>query len=640
MSNALTLGAALAVCAWSGLQAASSLQLSADGLTVYDSVNNITWLADANLPASIRFGLPLCTGNSLRGTCINPSGSMNYPSASAWITAMNLAKFLGHTNWQLPTTPLNDRNCGRTGPTGNNFGFGCTAGAMASLYNQMGLQSPNTAVLIPANTVGPFRNLQPYLYWSASDGSSPSEGHATFSFATGWQGANTLPNFLYLWPMIRGKLPGTPAASGTGLQVNPGGQTVYDPMTDITWLANANVAATNTFGLPQCTSPTTPSLCVAQTGAMTWASAVQFLANMNSAAYLGQAKWEAPTIDNSCPGFNCDGNQNPMGNLYYAQLGLKQGASVVAVPDVVGSPFKHLQPYLYWSCVAAKVQDPCQGAGPADGFEESYSFGSGFQGTDVLGNNLYATAYFVGNRTSGSGPIVSEAADAAGQNFTIAPNTWVEIKGANLAPANSTRIWQDSDFSGDQMPTQLDGVSVTVNQKSAYVYYVSPGQLNILTPPDAMPSGLDVVVTNNGVVSAAYVAQTQPVSPSFFVFNGGPYLAAVHGLGGLIGPPNLIPGATTTPAKPGEIILLFGNGFGPTNAILVPGSKKQSGTLPALPVVTIAGRFAQVDFAGLVSPGEYQFNVVVPPNTPDGDQMVTADYNGSQTQAALITIHR
>ena len=162
-------------------------------------------LADANLPASIRFGLPLCTGNSERAPCINPSGSMNYPSAAAWVQGMNLTNFLGHTNWQLPTTPLNDRNCERIGPTGNNFGFGCTAGAMATLYGQMGLQSPNTAVPIPANTAGPFSNLQPYLYWSASDGSSPSQGHATFSFATGWQGANTLPNFLYLWPMIRGK---------------------------------------------------------------------------------------------------------------------------------------------------------------------------------------------------------------------------------------------------------------------------------------------------------------------------------------------------------------------------------------------------------------------------------------------------
>jgi uncharacterized protein (TIGR03437 family) len=48
-------------------------------------------------------------------------------------------------------------------------------------------------------------------------------------------------------------------------------------------------------------------------------------------------------------------------------------------------------------------------------------------------------------------------------------------------------VWQGSDFTNGQMPTQLDGVSVTVNGKPAYVYYISPTQVNILTPPDPMP---------------------------------------------------------------------------------------------------------------------------------------------------------
>jgi hypothetical protein len=56
-------------------------------------------------------------------------------------------------------------------------------------------------------------------------------------------------------------------ATGNGLQVNPGAQTVYDPVTNITWLANANLAATNTFGLLTCKDPTTPALCVAPDGA-------------------------------------------------------------------------------------------------------------------------------------------------------------------------------------------------------------------------------------------------------------------------------------------------------------------------------------------------------------------------------------
>src|SRR5579863_10471903 len=82
-------------------------------------------------------------------------------------------------------------------------------------------------------------------------------------------------------------------------------------------------------------------------------------------------------------------------------------------------------------------------------------------------------------------PTITLVANAEGENPTIAPNTWVEIKGQNLSKPGDTRTWATSDFAGNQLPTKLDGVSVTVNGKNAYVYYISPTQINILTPPDA-----------------------------------------------------------------------------------------------------------------------------------------------------------
>jgi len=46
-----------------------------------------------------------------------------------------------------------------------------------------------------------------------------------------------------------------------------------------------------------------------------------------------------------------------------------------------------------------------------------------------------------------------------------------------------------------------------------------------------------------------------------------------------------------------------------------------------------------VHYAGLVLPGEFQFNVVVPQNTPDGDQSIVATYNGQSTQTGtLLTV--
>ena len=632
--------AALVACALSPLQAGVTLVLSTDGLTVYDATNNITWLADFNLAARSRFGLPICSGSSIdTKTCVNPSGSMRYQATAAWVAAMNTANYLGHNNWQLPTTPaIDNTGCEFVGPHGNSFAFECAAGALGSLYYKaLGLKAPNTAVPLAANTVGPFSNLQPYYYWSQTSGNSG--GYATFSFNTGFQDSNTPFNFMYVLPMIPGKLPGTPAATGQGLQVNPGGQTVYDPETNVTWLANANLAATNTFGLPTCTNENTPRLCVGQDGAMSWDSASQFITNMNNGAgYLGHTNWQRPPVDPNCPNYGCGGTLNPMGNIFYEQLGFSEGTPVVVTPNVTVGPFHNLQPYIYWECGADTVQATCQ-YDATIGFEWSFSFGNGFLGTDVLADDYYATAYFVGTRSSTNGPEIAEVANAEGESPAIAPNTWLEIKGVNLAPAGDSRIWQTADFTGNQMPVALDKVSVTVNGRNAYVYYISPTQINVLTPPDAMSGAVPVVVTNNGAASASFTAQAQATSPSFFVFNGGPSVAATHANGSLIGPTTLYPGATT-PAKPGEIIVLYANGFGPSSTPVQSGSVTQSGSLSPLPVISIGGKAVAVSFAGLVAPGEFQFNVTVPASLANGDQAVTATYGAGSTQAGtLITIH-
>ena len=236
-----------------------------------------------------------------------------------------------------------------------------------------------------------------------------------------------------------------------------------------------------------------------------------------------------------------------------------------------------------------------------------------------------------------SGPAISEVANAEGGRATIAPNTWVEIKGVNLAPAGDSRVWQASDFINGNMPTQLDGVSVTVNGKSAYVWYISPAQVNILTSPDPISGSVNVVVTNGGAASPPFPVQAQAISPSFFVFDG-THVAATHANGSFIGPTSLYPGLST-PAKPGETVVIYANGFGPASTPVVSGSPSQSGTLSPQPAVQIGGAAATVQFAGLVAPGEFQFNVIVPSGLPNGDNPIIATYNGASTQSnAVITV--
>lgn len=150
-----------------------------------------------------------------------------------------------------------------------------------------------------------------------------------------------------------------------------------------------------------------------------------------------------------------------------------------------------------------------------------------------------------------------------------------------------------------------------------------------------MTGPVQVLVTNGGVTSAAFTAQAQALSPSFFVFNGGPYVAAAHGDYSYIGPASLYPGLTT-PAKPGETVALYANGFGTTSVAVVPGSILQSGNLTPFPVVAIGGLPATVTFAGLVAPGQHLLTVVVPAQLADGDHTLSVTYGGAITQPGVL----
>src|SRR5437016_3409050 len=129
----------------------------------------------------------------------------------------------------------------------------------------------------------------------------------------------------------------------------------------------------------------------------------------------------------------------------------------------------------------------------------------------------------------------------------------------NLGP--NTRTWKAEDFVGGQVPTHLDGVGVTVNSKPAAVYYISPTQLNVELPPDV--SGQAQLTVNNGAGSVSTPVNVKSVQPGLFLFAQG-HVAAVRG-GTYIGPPGLIDGVATVPAKLGDQIMLFGTGFGPTS---------------------------------------------------------------------------
>jgi len=228
----------------------------------------------------------------------------------------------------------------------------------------------------------------------------------------------------------------------------------------------------------------------------------------------------------------------------------------------------------------------------------------------------------------------------SGGGANIAQNAWISIYGSSLAPASvgTGLTWSAADFPFGQMPTQLQGVSVTVNGKPAYIYYVSATQVNVLTPLDPATGPVAVTVNNGTTTSAALTVNLQMASPGFLRFGDGIHIAALHANYSYLGPASLsVPGYTFTPATPGETILLFGDGFGLPVSTLTAGSDVQTGALPTpWPQITIGGTTATVQYAGLISPGLYQINVVVPSNAANGDNQVIATYGGASSPTGAM----
>jgi uncharacterized protein (TIGR03437 family) len=200
----------------------------------------------------------------------------------------------------------------------------------------------------------------------------------------------------------------------------------------------------------------------------------------------------------------------------------------------------------------------------------------------------------------------------------VQPGSWVSIYGSNFASGNF--VWNGN------FPPSLGGVSVMIDNKPAFLWLVSPFQINLQTPDDTATGLVSVVVTTASGTAASTVTLA-PQGPSFSLLGDGKHVAGeiatpngtgAYGTYDLVGPSNTF-SFSTRPVKAGETLTLYGVGFGPTTPH-VPAGQIFSGTASTNTPVTIniGGVNANVSFAGITEAGLYQFNLTVPANTGSG----------------------
>jgi uncharacterized protein (TIGR03437 family) len=281
---------------------------------------------------------------------------------------------------------------------------------------------------------------------------------------------------------------------------------------------------------------------------------------------------------------------------------------------------------------------------------------SGATVTIIGGGTCSITASQAGNATYSAAPSVTQSFTVTGPGpqapsispggivpldstvSTIQPGEWVSIYGSNLAMG--TTVW------GGSFPISLGGTSVKINDKTAYLSLVSPGQINLQAPDDTTHGPVPVVVTSpNG--SATSTVTLGQFGPSFALLDtkhvagiilrsegSGAYGGGTYDI---LGPTGRSLGYATVAAKAGNTVELFGVGFGPTTPP-VPAGQVFSGAAATTNTVqlSIGGATVTPSFAGLSSAGLYQINLTLPAGLGTGDVPLTATVGGVQTQSGVV----
>jgi len=254
------------------------------------------------------------------------------------------------------------------------------------------------------------------------------------------------------------------------------------------------------------------------------------------------------------------------------------------------------------------------------------------------GDHIYTANYTLTPAAAVLVPSIDSGGVVNGASFQpgIVPGSWLTITGTNLSPVTDT--WDKFIVNG-KLPTTVDGVSVNVGSQAAFVYYISPTQINVQAP-DVGTGPVPVTVTTPSGTSVAVTANVTALSPAFFLWPGSQVVATHNSDGGLAVKDGTIAGAITVAAKPGDVLILWGTGFGSTTppvaaGIQVPADQVYN-TAPVS--VQIGSATAQV-FGAARSPGFaglYQVAIQVPASLADGDYVLKATIGGVSSPDGVV----
>lgn len=264
---------------------------------------------------------------------------------------------------------------------------------------------------------------------------------------------------------------------------------------------------------------------------------------------------------------------------------------------------------------------------------------------NTSGDSIYTlqTTVPFGGETLGP-PMISEGGVVLGDGYSqsqhLVPGALAMVTGTDFVAAG-TEAWLALGPQKHAL-TSLESVCVEVNRVSAPLKYVSSQRIDFQVPARGVNAGPGTVqvIRNcddpNEARSNEATVDISAVQPVFFLLSQAPPIVAGHRSDEtLVGPANLLPGVSTSPAAPGDVVSLFGTGFGPVDPPLETGeTAREERPLAAANVNVRLGETeipaADVLYVGTAPGflGTYRVDVRVPPTTPDGEHAVALSING------------
>jgi adhesin/invasin len=185
------------------------------------------------------------------------------------------------------------------------------------------------------------------------------------------------------------------------------------------------------------------------------------------------------------------------------------------------------------------------------------------------------------------------------------------------------------------LPTLLDGVSVSINGIPAPMVYVSPTQINAQVPFEVGSGPAMLELTKNGVPGQPVPISIASTAPQIFL-TAATHAAAINQDYSLNAPAN--------PAMAGGVISIFWTGQGVVNNPVMTGAPATAlflNTTVASTAATIGGQPATVLYSGLAPGfvGLAQVNLKIP-DLPSGEYPVVLTVGSSTSNSATVSIKR